>query len=311
MNRLHIFTSCLPTLLFFSLMLACPGCWEEIRYDPSQDNSTVASRPSGEPAATVEETTQASDDILPTPDTPTSDAEPPVTESIELEQPEAEEPAGQPDEPLSHVLNAENDSASTTPAPPSEFDLFNDSDDAEASKTADLLTSSQAAAAAWKLGSKWSLAAAYYAKGLDQSRINAPLEQAREAALLLEIQLPDFPENLEQGIRQSTIVRYLLEEDGEVFLNQLHESLSKQHAALVELAIKSHTLLLAYRPDSKGLDPLVVEINKAAETSGLPEAVWRELIDLLNERSDFANIKKAVFKLHDEAVAHLDGPEDQ
>jgi len=163
------------------------------------------------------------------------------------------------------------------------------------------------AVAAWQFGSKWSLAAAYFAKGLDASRTSKPLKQAGEAALLLEIELPALPENLEKGSLQAATVRYLLEEAGPQLLVQLEESFPADHAALAELAIKTHALLLVYRPDNKDLEPLVSAIGQAAENSGLPESVWRELTDLLRQRSDFASIKQTVFNLHDHAADYLAG----
>jgi len=308
MIRLRSLVSQLQTLFLVGLSLACSGCWEEVRYDPSQYDANVS------PESKIQEVVDIEDDIQPTDNSqqasPTT-GEVSTDDSLPMESSEPEKPeieaAAQPDEPLVHVLDSSKDPSisSDSPAPPSEFDWFEGPSSSEPAELPESPASPQIAAAAWNLGSKWSLAAAYFAKGLGTSHTSKPLKQADEAALLLEIDLPALPENLEKGSLQAAMVRYLLEEEGPQLFLQLEESLPTEHVALAELAIKTHTLLLVYRPDSKDLEPLVAAIGRAAKNSGLPETVWRELIDLLKQRSDFASIKQAVFNLHDRAADYL------
>ncbi len=216
----------------------------------------------------------------------------------------------QPDEPLASGLVSNRDIPSPTesPAPPAEFDWLDDGEEVE--PTATEIESSpptRTAVAAWRMSSKWSLAVAYFAKGLDADRYRESLDQATYAAQLLDLDLPALPEQSEGVERQQMVIRYLLEESGPQLLEQLAERFPANHAALAELALKTHLLLLVYTPSSQKIDPLIASIRQAAANSGLPESVWQETVVLLEQRAEFARVKQAVFQLHRQAANFLSG----
>ena len=90
---------------------------------------------------------------------------------------------------------------------------------------------------------------------------------------------------------------------------QIAEPLAAKYAppagALAELAIKTHVLLLVYTPKSQHLEPIVAAITQAAEDSTLPANLWTELVDLLQARAPFAEVKAAVLRLHTEVAQYL------
>jgi len=193
-------------------------------------------------------------------------------------QPAVEEVASKPNEPLAGVLGSQTDFSSSTdsPAPPAELDWLDNPPDIGSVELSESPPSPRNAVAAWRVGSKWSLAAAYFSKGLESSRYSELLEQAEYAAKLLEIELPALPdpelaESVGKEAFQQLVVRYLLEESGPELLEQLGENFPTADEALAELAIKTHALLLVYTPGNKDLEPLVSAISLAAENSGLPE----------------------------------------
>ncbi|MFV2069059.1 MAG: hypothetical protein ACC645_18995, partial [Pirellulales bacterium] len=88
-----------------------------------------------------------------------------------------------------------------------------------------------------------------------------------------------------------------------------------RHVALMELAIRSHMLLLVYSPRNMALgkgalssaqfQAWVDRLAELASSSRLPESVWNPLLDVLREQAPYTEMKRAVFKLHQQVVAEL------
>lgn len=155
---------------------------------------------------------------------------------------------------------------------------------------------------AWQMASRWSMAAALQAK---DSGYGARLELAAQGARELGVVLPELPIFEEGAKRLPVSLSFLLEEAGPLLVEKLQEKQGTEQAALAELAMKSNVLLLVYTPKSTRVQPLITAIRMAAETSGLPEPVWRELIDLLEARAEFNQVKAAVYQLHQQVAAIL------
>jgi len=270
------------------LLITCTGCWEEIRYDPDkfqastrqQDQANVPAQPEPRlllPSPTVEG--PPSSDALPT--TPPTDST-------------SDTPIG----PSWDVLKLDDPPQSVAqPAPPAELDLPANEPPADVPARTSL--------AVWRMSSQWSLAVAIYAKGLAAVRYGDALDQAVEAAKLLQVELPALPEPVGTAPLQSMVIVYLLEEAGPRLASQVDERLAADHAALVELAVKTHGLLLVYSPHDTELGPVVTAIGQAAESSSLPEALWLPLLELLDQRAEFKEVKRAVFQLHEQVESYL------
>lgn len=167
------------------------------------------------------------------------------------------------------------------------------------------LRPSRTALAAWRMASRWSFAAALYAKQVDPSAYQAAWDQAAYAAELLKVKLPPLPESADD--LQTAVITYLMRQGRSEMAAKLSEDYSPQYAALVELAVKSNILLLVYTPTSEHLEPLIADVEHAAEASGLPEGLWKTLIEQLSSRADFAEVKKSVLKLHAAVADYLAG----
>jgi len=155
------------------------------------------------------------------------------------------------------------------------------------------------------MGSQWSFAAALHAKGRGLETYGDRLEQAEYGAKLLEVELPVFPVGDFQGDRLAETTDFLLNKAGPQVTVGLSQRHGPRQAALAELAIKTHGLLLTYSPRKARLASMTENIRRVAEGSQLPEEIWRDLIDLLEDRAAFSAVKSAVFQLHKRALAHL------
>ncbi len=286
------------------MLVACVGCWEEIRYDPSK----VPISPPQSPLPQNQEEPE----VAPTPTVP----EQPVAEETPAEQeemapalPVAEAPQERvPDSPVPKDDLAWLDATAEVEAPAEVTPVEASGEKPiamEAEPTPAAL--SRTAIAVWRMSSKWSLAAAYFAKGLGADRYGDSLAQAKYAAELMNIELPDFSELSDDAQRQAAIALILIEGAGSRLAESVAENHSEYHAALADLAIKTHALLLVYTPRNEDLAGILTTIRASAEKSALPAEIWLPLVELLEQRESFREVKQAVFRLHERVAAHLSG----
>jgi len=283
-----------------SLLMACTGCWDEIPYEPTQASATPAktklpqqpdppephsSTQPDEPEVTTdsteikpeeESTAPPAEDFFADDDSPTEDTTPPGPE-----QPVAEDALADLEEPSANEAPTETTPESTNS------------------------TSPRTTIAIWQMGSKWSLAAAYYAKGIGIDRYGNLLDEANYAAQLISLELPGFSDLGDDPKRQAQIATFLINNAGPKLVEAVADKYSKPDAALADLAIKTHALLLVYTPLNEELETIVTAVRSSAEKSTLPTEIWSPLVELIEQRATFDEVKKSVFQLHKQVSAHL------
>ncbi len=281
--RTSVFTAALT-------LVTAVGCWEEVRYNPSQE---PIQQPS-EPVVLHDETP--------------SEQLPSVAPSVapSAAQLFAEEPNDEEDPLWDGLESVKAAPTPAEPAPPAEIDWPEVEQETTAIPTpADPRT----ALAAWRMASKWSLAVGVYGKGWQADRYGDMWQQADYAAQLLKVQLPPLPENVAADELLSTATNLLLEEAGPQLAEAVGAEHSAGHRALCNLAIKTHALLLTYTPTGtptgSELESLVAAIRQSAEDSPLPERLWRPFLESLDAGADFQDVKRAIFELHKRATAYL------
>ncbi len=284
-------------IILSTTLLLCAGCWEEVHYIPSE--------PTAMPAVvdeTISETELASD-------------EPPLENNIAEE--ETAEPTtdelfgGEVVPPVKEEVSEELVELQPEPAveePTADiFEIDEGSLPAVSPETeTEIMQPSPTALAAWRMSSRWSLAAAIYAKGQGADRYGDLLDQANLAAELVNGELPEFPTSDAVDL-EATMIGFLLESGTKQLSDPLSDKFSPAYAALAELAAKSHALLLVYTPKSQQLDALIAEIRQAAEDSGLPAELWNELVGMLERREPFAEVKQQVLAMHTAVGDYLAG----
>ena len=249
-------------------LLATVGCWEEIRYNPSQ-------KPVKSPSEPVVLRSESPREVLAA-------------------------PAPSADELFAGEHDGETASAGNVVAPTPEVEESSDDTDPPGSAL-DVGT----ALDAWQLASKWSLAVGIYGKGFAADRYGELWEQADDAAQFMEVELPPLPQDVAADDLLATALTMLLENAGPELAAAVGARHSAQHRALCDLAIKTHALLLIYTPDGAEVKSLIAAIRRSAEDSALPEELWTPLIELLDARAEFTDVKRAIFQLHEQAAEHL------
>jgi hypothetical protein len=161
------------------------------------------------------------------------------------------------------------------------------------------------ALAAWRMASKWSLAAGGFGNGRPSDHYADVWQQAEFAAQLLRVPLPALPEDVATEELLSAATNFLLEVSGPQLAEAVGVEHSAAHRALCDLAIKTHALLLIYTPHGSKQEPLIAAIRQAAEASPLPEQLWKPVLDSFDAGADFQEVKRAIFELHAQATQYL------
>jgi hypothetical protein len=320
----------LPTRLAhafaFLAIAVSPGCWQEVNYVPSEPaQATVISSTSAAEEPAIEEVpseatspVEVTSSELFAPEPTQVEAEPtqvepepqqngsPQTELSELPL-ETQTPT-EPASSSSAQLPATNDAALAI-----EADRSNPSPDTETLDTdtvqapdVEILRPSRSSLAVWRMSSRWSLAAAIYAKGKPAESYRDLLDQATYAASLIDMKLPQFPTAASEQL-QKFVASYLLHEGSEQFANELRGEYPIEYSSLAEFAMKSHALLLIYTPKNQQLDSVVESIRTSATNSGLPAEYWEKLVGMLERREPFADVKAEVLTVHTSIGDYLSG----
>jgi hypothetical protein len=287
------------------------GCWEEIRYEPQPEQVQPAHdlASSGDPAAD-----NAGNSAAEPLQTPTSGAAPAEavssTESPATDQAPAVDVAATPLEspPLqlaaeaeSPVSNADGEAEDTSLEPAGD-DLFPPT--AGSLPNASPLQRSEL----WRAASKWSFAAGICAKNLPPERYESYLQDAEAAAGELSLTLPPLPtrDPGEPASRiEAAVIATLDGPPAQELVRAAAERFGDNAGGLVELAVRSNLLLLAYSPRRADVAAQAAQFANAAESSGLPRDLWRPIADLLDARGDYIDVRSAVFKLHESVEQHL------
>jgi hypothetical protein len=322
-HRLHFTPAARAILLGLLGVCASGGCWEEIEYT-GPDPSRVARREprpptEPEPTGTVEpEASSGSSSTRPQPppsepELPTAATQPaseaptsPPEKADELELTEeappddlfaeVPEPEPLPEEGLevasapAELEPTESEPAQLEPAEPEPLEPEAEKPDpARATRLA-----------AWRLGSRLTLAALANDRGVAPADAAKWFAEARAAAESLGTSIGDLPESagtnaVEGGSRQ---VHDYLFQQGQRIWADLTDGQGGDHAALFEVAVRSNVLLVLYQPDSPHVDALATSIREAAPKAELPAKLWQPLLDTLADKPAAAAVRAAVRRMH-------------
>jgi hypothetical protein len=305
-------------------LLTCGGCWEEIHYVPKpggvQPAGETAERPTEEPAAeaVAESTVTESAVVEPTVVEP-ADTDPLVEVAEAPPPPEADElfsPEGSAEIAIEASAERGDASAETTPVdgsilPTPEGLAANlvqageSEGEGAGGETPRLAATEEERRLVWEAASKWSLAAAYHAKGRDALR-ETNLDGANASAAKLGIELPPLRTTAQADNLQMAVIEGLRGESAVALTNAFAKRFGAAEAAAADLAIRSHLLLLTYSPRSGDAALQAEALRRAAEASGLPAETWTPLVKLLDERAPFVAVRQAVFEQDKRIEKHLE-----
>jgi hypothetical protein len=281
----------------------CAGCWEEVKHQ-SQPPGAVASRdePDAErsPGATdVGQPGPAEDDPGETitaselfGDEP---APPPPIEAVVVDPPPSiDQPVVDDGGDDAIVVEPDETLTGETPVVPVE------------APTIGAITAAERLDA-WVVASEWSLAAAIAAKGFEADKYEPNLTKAQRAAAALGVELPPLPAIDDPEQRVAETINALRNDSAADLADALARRIDPAAGKAARLAINTNLLLLWYTQSGADAISASVSIQAAGEASDLPPELWQPLVDLLNERAEYIDVRNAVFELHMAVAEHFSG----
>jgi hypothetical protein len=273
-----------PTVAALAILLPCVGCWEEVHYEPSPKTAAPdAAAEAVDPAADPNETSVGTTPVVPAPSGEELFAgDPPPLAN----DPGAQTPVGA-------------DSTLVAADPPAPVEVAVPSPHAVAAVTA------AERRAAWTLASNWSLVATLQTTDLAPNSYEEYLAAAREAGDSLGIATPPLPTGDTPAKLDAATIADLQTGAGPKLADAVSERLDDAAGAAARLAVRAHLLLLTYTPAGSTVWSDAADIRDAGVASGLPVELWGPLVEQLERRADYLDIRKAVFSLRKGAAAHL------
>jgi hypothetical protein len=271
------------TVAALATLLPCVGCWEEVHYQPPPETAAPgAALEGGDPTADPSDTSADTTPVVPAPSSDELFTDDPLGNPPDSKAPVAADPTAVLVDPPAPVQNED-------PAPPPAF---------AAPTSAERL-------AAWTLASNWSLVATLQTTGLAPNLYEEYLAAAREAGDSLGIATPPLPAGDTPAKLDAATIADLQSGAGPKLADAVSARLDDAAGAAARLAVQAHLLLLTYTPAGSTVWSDSADIRDAGVASGLPEELWRPLVEQLEQRADYLDVRKAVFNLRNGVAAHL------
>jgi hypothetical protein len=305
----------IPAAYLACLGWGLTGCWTEVRYDRPAESADLPAAASGaQQTANIDDGTGIRETI---PSSAPSNSAPELPEDLFAE---IEKPATEVDGAIQHgettdlespevrvgdpVASSEADGNQQTDGDQSVDDRALDRDQATqeldvGSDESERLAESRQLSA-WVLGRELVLAAmtAQEANGPSSPRTSIEL-LADRLAVPAEL-LPNPMTDLGGDAKLEVLFR-----SGRQLGGHLTANLGREHAALFEIAFKSHLLLELFEPGSPAASAIAKAIPLAAEKAQLPSHLWQPLVEKLAQTSTQDEIHEALREFDRDVQNHL------
>ena len=161
-----------------------------------------------------------------------------------------------------------------------------------------------AKAAAWRLGDQLSLAGLLYAQGNQEDKVAELLSGIKPLAEAMQVEIKPFPpRSANSSQTYADVIHYLIAGDGAALGSEIGQKFGTPAGTLFEVSVKSNLLILLYQPgEDQGIGGV---IQARMSEIGLPENLWMGVVTAVNNKAPEADVKDAVFKMHDDVAAYL------
>ena len=161
-----------------------------------------------------------------------------------------------------------------------------------------------AKAAAWRLGDQLSLAGLLYAQGNQEDKVTELLSGIKPLAEAMQVEIKPFPpRSADSSQTYADVIHYLIAGDGAALGSEIGQKFGTPAGTLFEVSVKSNLLILLYQPgEDQGIGGV---IQARMSGIGMPENLWMGVVTAINNKAPEADVKDAVFKMHDDVAAYL------
>ncbi len=165
-------------------------------------------------------------------------------------------------------------------------------------------TEELAKAASWRLGDQISIAGLLYAQGNHDDKVDEIMKGMKPLAEAMQLEIKPFPpRSPDSSQTYADVIHYLIQGDGADLGRDIGDKFGTPAGTLYEVAVKSNLLLLLYQP---GEDQGIGGVIKSRMTEiGMPENLWIGVVNAIDNKVSEAEMKDAVFKMHDDVAAYL------
>ncbi len=159
---------------------------------------------------------------------------------------------------------------------------------------------------AWDLGTNLGLATALYNARADASATINTTARVRVLAEMIGVDLPDFPEvSGSRAANQDALLRFAVKQAGSPCARVIRDRYGVGQMQLFEMGLKSNLLLLIYEPGKASAASIAKTIENSAAANGIPRELWGDLVDAIEAKASFADIKRHVLSMNRGVHGHL------
>lgn len=159
----------------------------------------------------------------------------------------------------------------------------------------------------WALAQSLSLSVVGQSQGAEEGPVQRVYKKAETIGKTLKIEIDALPSNTgTKAEKGAEALRYLLSGSGKTIAGALKKKYGDDHAALFELATRSHAIQLIYSPDATDLVTSGIRgIERATQTAQIPEKLVKPLISSLKNKESIKEVSQAVQSLQSTVASYL------
>jgi hypothetical protein len=159
----------------------------------------------------------------------------------------------------------------------------------------------------WIVGADLTLMLGLHANGKPTPKDDYKYQRVKSILEHLGIEMPKLPTSETERAKESAqALRLLIGEFGAEVTQTLQVKYDAKHCHLLEVAIKSGSLLVLYAPgDDLGMTIVSVMEDRAGK-AGLPEKLWRPLVEKIKAKAQAQEVVAAVLEFQGAVETHLE-----
>lgn len=160
----------------------------------------------------------------------------------------------------------------------------------------------------WELGRKLTISAIMNTKDAKEAKDLAQsfYEKSKVIANALEIKnIPALPKRTGKGTDDLVnAINYIISDAGKTIATSLYAK-DKSLGSIFEIAAKSHLLMATYSPGGEEGKIIADGIKSLAKQATIPEKLLQPLIDKINAKASFEEVRKSLFEVGDSVSTYL------
>lgn len=159
----------------------------------------------------------------------------------------------------------------------------------------------------WTVGADLTLIVGLHANGKTTPRDDYKYQRVKKILDYLDVQMPKLPaSDTERGKKSAEALHLLMGDFGKEVSQALQKHFDARHGHLLEVAIKSGSLLILYAPGDEMGFTIARVLEDRAGKAMLPTQLWMPLVNKIRARVPAQEIIKSVLEFQGKVEMHLE-----